>query len=153
MAEIAQNVRALAFVCNSIRNAWRAADIERELNRDTRDFATLAIAAVRAAADVRVSSPAGIATVSGVIRSDHPTVAGTPVTETPQPGRLAKCDKCGWPTGDCHCNHDHDTNMAAYRAEIERIKAGTDPDCRNKKHGSCIGGPCLCPCHNRKETP
>ncbi len=22
-----------------------------------------------------------------------------------------------------------------------------DPDCRDGKHGSCVGGPCECPCH------
>jgi hypothetical protein len=22
-----------------------------------------------------------------------------------------------------------------------------DPDCRSQKHGSCVGGPCTCPCH------
>lgn len=22
-----------------------------------------------------------------------------------------------------------------------------DPDCRDNKHGSCVGGPCGCQCH------
>lgn len=26
-----------------------------------------------------------------------------------------------------------------------------DPDCRDRKHGSCIGGPCQCPCHQQHD--
>jgi len=26
-----------------------------------------------------------------------------------------------------------------------------DPDCRDKKCGSCVGGPCGCPCHAETE--
>lgn len=122
MAESSQQVRALAFVANTIRSKWNTKDIERELNKDTRDFATLAIAAVRAAADVRVHSPAGIATVSGVIKSEHPSQPGTPTT-TSAPARLTVCDKCDWPSDNCHCNHTPGAGPAAYRAELARLEA------------------------------
>src|SRR6266851_2529172 len=29
----------------------------------------------------------------------------------------------------------------------------TDPDCRDGKHASCVGGPCECPCHNDVPRP
>ena len=27
------------------------------------------------------------------------------------------------------------------------VDAVVDPDCRDGKHSSCVGGPCQCPCH------
>ena len=26
-----------------------------------------------------------------------------------------------------------------------------DPDCRDNKHASCVGGPCECQCHTHEE--
>lgn len=26
-----------------------------------------------------------------------------------------------------------------------------DPDCRDRKHQACAGGPCQCPCHENGE--
>lgn len=28
-----------------------------------------------------------------------------------------------------------------------------DPDCRDGKHGSCVGGPCECSCHRPAKLP
>lgn len=56
----------------------------------------------------------------------------------------------------------HDELYARYNAPGGRIgdepvtvppaDLVTDPDCRDGKHGSCVGGPCQCPCHAEPAT-
>jgi hypothetical protein len=49
------------------------------------------------------------------------------------------CPSCGWPdtsAGPCEtCGYDQFADVLI------------DPDCRDGKHQSCVGGPCECDCH------
>jgi hypothetical protein len=55
------------------------------------------------------------------------------------PGEDEFCPSCGWPdtsAGPCEtCGYDQFADVLV------------DPDCRDGKHQSCVGGPCECDCH------
>jgi hypothetical protein len=55
------------------------------------------------------------------------------------------CPSCGWPdtsAGPCEtCGYDQFADVLI------------DPDCRDGKHQSCVGGPCECDCHEDVPRP
>ena len=101
MADIGDDLRALAFLVAQIRPTWPRALIETALADDPRDLGTLARAAIQAAQNPSTRHPNGIrSTFPG---ADNCTrCAERERSQSALPPPVVRCEKCGRITDEHH---------------------------------------------------